>query len=112
MGGDGEARRKTDERKGKESSFADGMEERVGELGSEGEGAGHEERERERRRGREEMLDRLVGQLEAMRECCALALMLGRQVVLVCVCVFTRARCFMVARQAVNARVHASVFAY
>ena len=85
-GGDGEAGSKRDERRGKEGSFADGVRERVGELWGEGEGTGSDEREGERRRGREEMLDRLVGQLEAMRECCALALMLGRQVVLVCVC--------------------------
>jgi hypothetical protein len=77
------------ESKGKEGPFA---EERVGEVGGEGEGRGGEERERERRRGREALLDRLVEQLEVMRECCALALMLGRQVVHVSVCARVCAR--------------------
>lgn len=84
-GGGGVSR---DESRGKEGPFADGMEERVGEVG--GEGRGGQERERERRRGREALLDRLVGQLEVMRECCALALMLGRQVVHVCVRAYVR----------------------
>ena len=77
------------ESKGTEGPFA---EERVGEVGGEGEGRGGEERERERRRGREALLDRLVEQLEVMRECCALALMLGRQVVHVSVCARVCAR--------------------
>jgi hypothetical protein len=106
-GGTGGAGVSRDESRGKEGPFADGMEERVGEFGGEGEGRGGEERERERRRGREALLDRLVGQLEVMRECCALALMLGRQVVhvsvracvragvsvFVCACAFTDTPC-------------------